>query len=44
MLYAVLCLEVLKKYAIVNERLKKLSDDYEYSDKLQYLKAIAQNL
>ena len=33
-----------KRYAIVNERLKKLSDDYENLDKLQYLKAIAHNL
>ena len=33
-----------KKYAVVNERLKKLTDDYAYGDRLQYLQSIAHNL
>ena len=33
-----------KKYAIVSERLKKLTDDYANGDRLQYVQAIAHNL
>ena len=33
-----------KKYAVVNERLKKLTDDYANGDRLQYLQSIAHNL
>ncbi|XP_077471395.1 uncharacterized protein LOC144085712 isoform X2 [Stigmatopora argus] len=33
-----------KRYAVVNEQLKKLMDDYANGDRLQYLQAIAQNL